>query len=60
VKGAERQPNMAKAMEALREAKRQLKEAKHDKGGFRVKALGFVHEAMKQVREGINFANSNG
>ena len=59
VAGAERQPHMAKTIVALREARRHLVEAKHDKGGFRVQALGFIHQAMAQVREGIRFANTH-
>src|SRR5579871_353418 len=59
VPGAERQPHMARAMIDLREAHRQLAEAKHDKGGHRVQALRFIHDAMVQIRDGINFANSH-
>jgi hypothetical protein len=59
VPGAERQPHMAQAMVDLREARRQLREAKHDKGGNRVKALEFVQQAMVQLRDGINFANAH-
>jgi hypothetical protein len=57
VPGAERQPNMAQAVVALREARRQLREARHDKGGYRVQALNLIQEALEQVREGIRFAN---
>ena len=59
VAGAERQPHMAQAVVALREARRQLNEAKHDKGGFRVQALGFIQQAIMQLREGIRFANTH-
>jgi hypothetical protein len=59
VPGAERQPHMARGILALREAHRQLVEAKHDKGGFRVQALGFIRQAIMQVREGIRFANTH-
>jgi hypothetical protein len=59
VPGSERQPHMHNAMLQLREARRQLDEAKHDKGGYRVRALGIIRDAMLQVREGINFANSH-
>jgi hypothetical protein len=48
----------ARGIVALREAHRRLVEAKHDKGGFRVQALGLIHQAMVQVREGIRFANT--
>jgi hypothetical protein len=57
VPGAERQPHMHQAMVELREAHRQLQEAKGDKGGYRVRGLQLIHEAMVQVREGIQFAN---
>jgi hypothetical protein len=59
VPGSERQPRMHNAMVQLREARRQLDEAKHDKGGYRVRALGFIRDAMVQVRDGINFANAH-
>ncbi len=59
VPGAERQPHMAQAMVELREAARQLREAEHDKGGYRVQALQFIQQAMIQLREGINFANTH-
>jgi hypothetical protein len=57
VPGAERQPNMAQAVVELREARRQLREAKHDKGGYRMQALNAIEQALVQVREGIRFAN---
>jgi hypothetical protein len=59
VPGAERQPHMARAVVALREARRQLVEAKHDKGGFRVQGLALIEQALAQLREGIRFANMN-
>jgi hypothetical protein len=55
--GAERQPNMAQAIAALREARRQLREAKHDKGGYRVQALNLTQQALAEVWQGIRFAN---
>jgi hypothetical protein len=60
VKGAKNQQNMAAAMVELREAHKQLSEAKGDKGGHRVKALQMIKDAEKQVREGIKFANHHG
>ncbi len=59
VPGAERQPHMAQGVVELREARRQLREAKHDKGGFRAQALGFIQQAIMQLREGIRFANTH-
>jgi hypothetical protein len=57
VPGAERQPHMWRAVVALREARRQLREAKHDKGGYRVEAMNLTQQAIGQLREGIAFAN---
>jgi hypothetical protein len=59
VPGAERQPHMAQAIVALREARRQLHEAKHDKGGHRVQAIQLIQQALLQLREGIQFANTH-
>jgi hypothetical protein len=56
---AGRQPHMARAIISLREAHIQLVETKHDKGGFRVQALGFIQQAITQIREGIRFANTH-
>jgi hypothetical protein len=57
VPGAERQPHMWRAVVSLREARRQLLEAKHDKGGYRMQALSLTQQAVEQLREGIAFAN---
>lgn len=57
VPGAERQPHMWRAVVSLREARRQLREAKHDKGGYRVQALSLTQQAIDQLREGIAFAD---
>ena len=59
VPGGERQPHMAQAIVALREARLQLREAKHDKGGFRAQGLQLIQQAIVQLREGIAFANSH-
>ncbi len=55
--GAERQPNMARAVAELREARQQLREARHDKGGYRVQALNLIQQALGEVWQGIQFAN---
>jgi hypothetical protein len=60
VKGGQGQPHMANAIVALREARRQLKEARHDKGGLRRKGLHAINEALKQLREGMHFAEHHG
>ena len=57
VAGAQRQPHMANAMVALREARKQLVEAKGDKGGHRAKALAMIDDALRQVHDGIMFAD---
>jgi hypothetical protein len=59
VPGAERQPRMHQGVVALREARRQLREAAHDKGGHRKQAIDLINEAIKQLREGIAFANTH-
>jgi hypothetical protein len=59
VPGGERQPHMSQAIVHLREAWRQLREAKHDKGGYRVQGMQLAHQAIVQLREGINFANTH-
>ena len=59
VKGAGNQPHMGQAIVDLREARKQLREAKHDKGGFRKQALASVNEAIEAVRHGIDFANQH-
>ncbi|HXU64762.1 MAG TPA: hypothetical protein VN962_23840 [Polyangia bacterium] len=55
VPGAERQPNMAQAVAELREARQQLREARHDKGGYRVQALNLIEQALGEVQQGIRF-----
>ena len=46
------QGNMDKAAEHLQQAKSYLKKAKHNKGGFRVKAINSVDRALKQIEKG--------
>ena len=48
------QPHMQRALDQLREAKDDLQAATNDKGGHRVKALGYVNEAIDEVKKGIN------
>jgi len=47
------QPHMHNALAALQTARSELQEAKHNKGGHRVKALELVDAAILQVRRGI-------
>ena len=55
----ENQPEMNSALEHLREAKRALESASHDKGGHRVKALSLVDQAIAQVEQGIQYDNTH-
>lgn len=59
VRGAENQPRMAAGIVALREARKQLREAKHDKGGHRERAVALINQAIEQLREGVRFANTH-
>ncbi|MBZ5600450.1 MAG: hypothetical protein LAN83_19280 [Acidobacteriia bacterium] len=55
----EAQPEMTSALEHLREAKRALESASHDKGGHRAKALSLINQAIAQVEEGIRYDNTH-
>jgi hypothetical protein len=57
VPGAESQPHMWRAIVALREARKHLGEARHDKGGDRVQAISLTQQALDELRQGIAFAN---
>jgi hypothetical protein len=52
------QPNMEAALGHLEQAKASLERAEHNKGGFRVKAVEHVNQAIAAVREGIAAGNS--
>jgi hypothetical protein len=47
------QPHMEAALASLRSALDQLKEASHDKGGHRVRAMDLVKQAIDEVESGI-------
>lgn len=49
------QPHMQAALDALRNAQRELHEAEADKGGHRVRAEKLVRDAIAEVEKGINF-----
>lgn len=49
------QPKMQAALDALNVAERQLKKGTKDKGGHRIKALGLIREAKKEVRKAMRF-----
>jgi hypothetical protein len=51
------QPNMEAALGHLEQAKASLERAEHNKGGFRVKALEHLNQAIAAVREGIATGN---
>jgi hypothetical protein len=57
VPGAEGQPHMWRAIVALREARKHLAEAKHDKGGDRLQAISLTQQALDELRQGIAFAD---
>ena len=56
VTGAPDQPHMQNALAALESAKDSLNRATSDKGGHRNKAIGFVKDAIDEVKKGIEAA----
>jgi hypothetical protein len=48
------QPRMQRALELLRDAKSNLEAATTDKGGHRVKAIGYINNAIDEVKKGID------
>jgi hypothetical protein len=50
------QPHMVNALGSLQAARGELQQAVSNKGGHKERAIGFVDEAIRQVREGIAFA----
>jgi hypothetical protein len=52
-----RQPHMQAALEHLRDARNELQEASHDKGGHRAKAIDLVNQAIDDVQAGIRYDN---
>ena len=57
--GADPQPKMHDALDALQNAERALQQASTDKGGHRKKALELTQAAITQVKAGIKFDNRN-
>ena len=51
------QPNMEAALGHLEQAKASLEKAEHNKGGFRVKALEHVNQAIAATREALAIGN---
>jgi hypothetical protein len=54
---ADRQSKMHDALDHLKSAQSLLEDASRDKGGHRVRALKFVHNAIEEVRAGIDYDN---
>jgi hypothetical protein len=51
----EDQPHMEAAMQHLRQAQEELERATSDKGGHRVRAIGFIRQAQGEVQAGMHF-----
>ncbi len=56
---AETQPHMRVALEALRTADKELREAVPDKGGHRAAALELLQKVISEVEKGIAYDNKN-
>jgi hypothetical protein len=54
------QGNMQNALQALLNARYELSQASHDKGGHRTNAIRIINEAIAQVRQGIRVGASHG
>lgn len=54
---AQNQPNMRSALDNLVAADAFLAKANNNKGGHRAKARSLISLAIKEVRDGIRFAN---
>lgn len=53
------QPHMQAALQALRQAEQQLKDAAHNKNGHRAEALRLTQDAIRQVEMGIKAGAKN-
>ena len=51
----EKHPEIEAAIHHLREAKRNLENARHDFGGHRVKALEHVNQALEECEHALHF-----
>jgi len=51
----EQHPQIAAAMQHLREARETLDKAPHDFGGHRAKALKHINEALEECRQALAF-----
>jgi hypothetical protein len=57
--GPGNQPRMQSALRHLQAAYDDLQAARPDKGGFRVKAMNDIQDAMANVRHGVRWANNH-
>ena len=57
--GADRQPAMRDALGNLKQAANALKNAAHDKGGHRAKALDLTNAAIAEVERGLSYDNQH-
>lgn len=53
-----RQANMEAALASLRSARDSLERAKANKGGHRKRAIELINQAIKEVRQGIQYADA--
>jgi hypothetical protein len=54
------QGHMENALQALMNARYELSQASHDKGGHRVNAIQIINQAIAEVRRGIRVGASHG
>ena len=54
-KGGEQHPHIRAALHELEEAKKELQTAAHDFGGHRAEALEAVDNAIKQLRQALQY-----
>jgi hypothetical protein len=51
----EKHPHIQKALDELRDARKELKEADHDFGGHRVKAIEAIDGSIEQLKKCLEF-----
>ena len=54
------QGHMERALNALYQARYELSQASHDKGGHRVNAIQIINQAIQQIKRGIAIGASHG
>ncbi len=55
LKGKEQHPHIRAAIRELQEARRELETAAHDFGGHRKEAIEAIDNAIKQLREALEY-----